>query len=423
MKDALELLDANVEKGSTTWLAYRDAIERSMGFSASPLAQANQDIREQLPLLDILNDKERQRAETLAQAVKAQKEGDPTGMYAGQARAMANNLQKNLLLKDEKELRNELLKTSQDTVRAAQEELILQGLSTEQANIQSQIFEAMNRARETGLFRNEEQIRAYLIEKGAIEDIIKAEELRTRNARNPIGGAKAAMRDYFEEAKNVGTATFEAVGNAIKGIEDLWVEFATTGKFAFKEFARSVISDIIRIIARLLIMKAIMAAMNFIVPGSGTAFGAAMGVGAKLRAPSTVAVGHNGGIAGRSTGSTASVAMSAFHGARKMHTGGVVGRDEVPIIAKKGEALLPTVRLPNGRMGVEATGMGGSGGGGMTFAPNINVTVNPGAGGSNDTEGGRKMGGEVGRAITAAMDEWAIKNMRPGGLLNTVGRG
>ena len=63
-------------------------------------------------------------------------------------------------------------------------------------------------------------------------------------------GATSAWENYLDSAKNVAGQTKTLFGNAFSSMEDAIVNFATTGKLSFSDFAKSVISDMARIAAR-----------------------------------------------------------------------------------------------------------------------------------------------------------------------------
>lgn len=60
-------------------------------------------------------------------------------------------------------------------------------------------------------------------------------------------GFMKAMGAYIDNAKDIAKQTEDAFTNAFQGIEDGLMEFIETGKFSFKEFAKSIISDFARI--------------------------------------------------------------------------------------------------------------------------------------------------------------------------------
>ena len=78
---------------------------------------------------------------------------------------------------------------------------------------------------------------------------------------------------------------------------------------------------------------------------------------------------HDGGIIGQTQTPTRRLPASAWSGAERYHTGGVVGlaRDEVPIIARRGEAVVP---LKGGAIPVDVRGGGGG-------SPVINIIGAP----------------------------------------------
>lgn len=63
-------------------------------------------------------------------------------------------------------------------------------------------------------------------------------------------GATAAVENYLESTRNMAAQTERAVSNMARGMEDAIVQFAMTGKLNFKDFAMSVIADLVRIQAR-----------------------------------------------------------------------------------------------------------------------------------------------------------------------------
>lgn len=63
-------------------------------------------------------------------------------------------------------------------------------------------------------------------------------------------GASRAFDDYASQAANVAELSNQAFTNAFQGMEDAFVNFALTGKFQFKDLARSIIADLARIAAK-----------------------------------------------------------------------------------------------------------------------------------------------------------------------------
>jgi lambda family phage tail tape measure protein len=63
-------------------------------------------------------------------------------------------------------------------------------------------------------------------------------------------GASRAMQNYLDFSKNASAQSESFFSNTFQSMEDALVQFATTGKMAFKDFANSIIAEIVRIQAR-----------------------------------------------------------------------------------------------------------------------------------------------------------------------------
>ncbi len=64
---------------------------------------------------------------------------------------------------------------------------------------------------------------------------------------NWVTGAKRAMEDYRDRAKDTASQVADLFTNAATNMTDALVQFAVTGKLSFKDFADSVIRDLARI--------------------------------------------------------------------------------------------------------------------------------------------------------------------------------
>jgi phage-related minor tail protein len=82
------------------------------------------------------------------------------------------------------------------------------------------------------------------------------------------------------------------------------------------------------------------------------------------------------------------------------------------------EAIMPLKRLSNGSLGVKAEG-----GGGTNITNQVNVTVQGSTGDSNkDNAYAQKVGNEVSKQMRALIIDELRVQMRPGNMLNPVGR-
>ena len=91
---------------------------------------------------------------------------------------------------------------------------------------------------------------------------------------------KEVMQNAYKEATDLGTALGGVAVNAVDGLTDAIVEFATTGKAAFADFARSIISDLAKIFLKAAIFKTLDVAFPGL--GLGAADGAAFDRGGQL---------------------------------------------------------------------------------------------------------------------------------------------
>lgn len=101
------------------------------------------------------------------------------------------------------------------------------------------------------------------IERG-LADALEAQrkyydELKTLQA-DAAKGAKESLADYVTEAQDLAGQTRDLTKSILGGIEDSFVELATTGKTSFRDLADSILADIARIGVRSLISNAIIGA-------------------------------------------------------------------------------------------------------------------------------------------------------------------
>lgn len=115
------------------------------------------------------------------------------------------------------------------------------------------------------------------------------EEFRKREAMkgDPMAGLKQGLSDFSESAMDVMENVRNVTTNALNNMSDALADFALTGKGSFKDFANAVISDITRMVMKMLVFKAIEAggqAMGFDMGwmSKGHAYGGYTGHGGKF---------------------------------------------------------------------------------------------------------------------------------------------
>jgi lambda family phage tail tape measure protein len=150
-----------------------------------------------------------------------------------------------------------------------------------------------------------------------------------------LAGAKSSFKKYSDSVKDVAGQTEQLFTNSFSRMEDAIVQFATTGKASFKDFANSVISDITRILIRQSITGPLAEGLGNLDMFN---FSQTPAITNKPRSPSSkFQTKHSGGLVGE--GNTFKSANPAvFNNAPKYHNGGIAG-DEVPAILQRGEGV------------------------------------------------------------------------------------
>lgn len=214
-------------------------------------------------------------------------------------------------------------------------------------------------------------------------------------ANNAAFGFAKGIRGYLDGIGSLADSIAGVTRNVLQGLEDKLVEFVTTGKINFRDFANEIIKQLVRIAVQQAILKPLLS-------GVGNLFGFRGGGAA--------------GIAGGQSIQAAANGMVAANGIVPFAAGGIVDRPTLFKFANGGtmrngvmgeagpEAILPLRRGANGKLGV-------AGGGGSTT---INVSVD--AKGSS-VEGDSGKGNQLARVVAAAVQQEMVKQRRPGGIL------
>ena len=288
-------------------------------------------------------------------------------------------------------------------------------------DLQTKILGIYGRKKELAESINEVELKyfdlgpEYLAQKQAELDLIQKQyDLQSRLRGSALEGARAAVSEYQESITDVAGNVQELLGNAFKGLEDVFVNFIQTGKFEWGDFMRSMLADLTRMFVKIQIMEPLMRGLSAGMSGGGGGFlstalkigasifgiggGAASGVmdAASYTALTAGGVFHNGGIAG-SNGPTRSVHPSIFNNAKRYHTGGIAGLmpNEVPAILQRGERITSLAEMARG-----------GGGGNTTFAPAISINYHAAA--SNGSNG-QTMSPEENAKMISQMVEGVIQ--------------
>ena len=197
-------------------------------------------------------------------------------------------------------------------------------------------------------------------------------------AKGVWGGMKARVESYGKTALDVMANVAKATAGAFQKMEDALVDFVMTGTFKFRDFANSILREMVRIA----IQQAIMAPFT----GWFSSFFTKNAKG-NVYAKNQIVPFATGGIVTKPT-------IFPF-------------KDGIGLMAEQGaEAIMPLRRGPGGRLGVEASG------GGTT---NISVSVD--ASGSS-VEGDNQQSQQLGEMLAAAIQSELVNQQMPGGLLS-----
>ena len=213
--------------------------------------------------------------------------------------------------------------------------------------------------------------------------------------RGGIQKFKDDVKDMGEEIANVTASWFDRMADAL-------ANFVMTGKLKFKEFARSIIADIAKMIAKQMIFNMI---SGF---GGGNWLSGLFG---RKSSPIDNMTGAND-LGGLSSTIAANGKVFAKNGIVPYAKGGIVDKPTyfpfakgVGLMGEKGpEAIVPLKRGRDGKLGI-------AGGGGTTT---VNVSVD--AKGTK-VEGDGKQMAQLGRMLGSAIEMEIAKQKRPGGLL------
>jgi lambda family phage tail tape measure protein len=124
--------------------------------------------------------------------------------------------------------------------------------------------------------------------------------------KNQAQAATSAL-DFLKKEANMSAAYNLMNDTFFSPVENLFSNFLQTGKFAFKEFAQSILKAISQIVAKIIATGVVTLLASLFIPGFAAAGG---GVGASLLSGITGALGFGGG----GFGGSKSVAAPNFGG-------------------------------------------------------------------------------------------------------------
>lgn len=217
---------------------------------------------------------------------------------------------------------------------------------------------------------------------------------------NWLAGAAAAWANYQQAAANSADQMGGVVSSVFMGLEDVWVNFTQTGKASFSDMTRSILADLSRI------------AMRKAIVGLANSFG---GGGDYTGTVSSLFSGSWGFAAGGYTGEG-----GVNEPAGVVHKGEVVW-SQADIARAGGVGVVEAMRkglagyATGGPVGA-AFSSGASATGGLTLQSSL--TINAAEERGDQPKASPK---QIQDSFNGVINEWAVKNLRPGGVLYRAG--
>lgn len=184
--------------------------------------------------------------------------------------------------------------------------------------------------------------------------------------RDPVAQSILALRNYADEATNVGAQIANVWGSAFKGMEDAMVKFAQTGTLSVGDMANSIIADLIRIQMRASITGPL---AGMLASGIASMFGGSMGSTDSHGnfSASDYLYNANGTVKSANGNVFTNGSLTAFANGSAFSNGIATSPTVAPmaLFGEAGpEAIMPLRRDSSGRLGVASAG---------GAAPNIQI--------------------------------------------------
>lgn len=171
--------------------------------------------------------------------------------------------------------------------------------------------------------------------------------VETQDKFAPGSAFFTGTNNYIQQAGTLSQNVANMVTNTFQNLENTMVDFAKTGKFAFKDFAMAVLEDLNRIIIRSLIIRPLAQGILSAIPtgaGASASMESQNGLGANNEALAAKGAYFSGKASYFAKGGLVSGATPFSYGGGKA---GVMGE-------KGPEAIMPLKRTPSGDLGVQS---------------------------------------------------------------------
>ena len=218
-----------------------------------------------------------------------------------------------------------------------------------------------------------------------------------------LEGFKSGLREYANEATDVFTEVKDVTVRAFKSMGDALTDYIVDGKSNFRDFANSIINDMIRIMVQQNITKPLASMASSAFSSIGSSFMSMFLADGGAFANGQIQAFAKGGIFGPNGGIFNGPTLFPFANGGALGVGGEAGD----------EAAMPLKRMSGGKLGVYAEGSTGSGDVKISITLNDNRTQSEETTKEGDSDRVSKLAGLVKQTVHATI----VKEMRPGGLL------
>jgi len=218
-----------------------------------------------------------------------------------------------------------------------------------------------------------------------------------------LEGFKSGLGEYANEATDVFTEVKDVTVKAFKGMGDALNDYIVDGKSNFRDFANSIIKDMMRIVVRQNITKPLASMASSAFSSIGRSFMSMFLADGGAFANGQIQAFAKGGIFGPNGGIFNGPTLFTFANGGALGVGGEAGD----------EAAMPLKRMSGGKLGVYAEGSTGSGDVKISITLNDNRTQSEETTKEGDSDRVSKLAGLVKQTVHATI----VKEMRPGGLL------
>lgn len=232
-----------------------------------------------------------------------------------------------------------------------------------------------------------------------------------------MGGVSDGLANWLDTSSNYSASAANVVSSSMDSALDNVSSMLMGNKASWKDWASSVLSMIAKVALQ-------MAAVNLVSGIVSSVGGAAVG-----------AASAGGGTANNSFSSGAynNLTLNAKGGVYESHdlsqySGSVVSSPTLFAFAKGAglmgeagpEAIMPLTRAADGSLGVRALGTGGSAGG-TSISVSAPVTIQAGGAGETSTANTTTAAQQLKGMIEKTINDWARREMTPGGILSRQG--